>query len=79
MTPAPAEGFVERNRLWSRLGAAVASLPEGPPTPVAVVDLDAFDANAADLVRRAGGKPVRVASNAARCLGSTAISGYTSR
>lgn len=35
--------------------------------PVAVVDLAAFDANAADLVRRAGGKPVRVASKSLRC------------
>ena len=31
-----------------------------------VVDLDAFDANAADLARRAGGKPVRVASKSLR-------------
>jgi D-serine deaminase-like pyridoxal phosphate-dependent protein len=35
--------------------------------PFAVVDVDAFDANAADLVRRAGGKPVRVASTSVRC------------
>jgi D-serine deaminase-like pyridoxal phosphate-dependent protein len=35
--------------------------------PVGVVDLDAFDANAADLVRRAGGKPIRVASKSLRC------------
>src|SRR3954454_21945397 len=35
--------------------------------PVAVVDLAAFDANAADLVRRAVGKPVRVASKSVRC------------
>ncbi|WP_031074081.1 alanine racemase [Streptomyces sp. NRRL WC-3742] len=35
--------------------------------PVAVVDLAAFDANAADLVRRAGGKPIRVASKSLRC------------
>ncbi|MFJ9948981.1 amino acid deaminase/aldolase [Kitasatospora sp. NPDC091207] len=35
--------------------------------PVAVVDLAAFDANAADLVRRAGGKPIRVASKSVRC------------
>jgi D-serine deaminase-like pyridoxal phosphate-dependent protein len=31
-----------------------------------VVDLDAFDANAADLVRRAGGTPIRVASKSLR-------------
>ncbi|PJE95203.1 alanine racemase [Streptomyces carminius] len=35
--------------------------------PLAVVDLAAFDANATDLVRRAGGKPVRVASKSVRC------------
>ncbi|MFE0737142.1 amino acid deaminase/aldolase [Streptomyces sp. NPDC058855] len=35
--------------------------------PVAIVDLEAFDANAEDLVRRAGGKPVRVASKSVRC------------
>ncbi|MEU1320356.1 amino acid deaminase/aldolase [Streptomyces tibetensis] len=35
--------------------------------PLAIVDLEAFDANAADLVRRAGGKPVRVASKSVRC------------
>jgi D-serine deaminase-like pyridoxal phosphate-dependent protein len=58
--------FVDRNRLWSRLDAALRTLPEPPSTPVAVVDLDAFDANADDLVRRAGGKPVRVASKSLR-------------
>ena len=31
-----------------------------------VVDLDAFDANADDLVRRAGGTPIRVASKSVR-------------
>ncbi|AOT58045.1 amino acid deaminase/aldolase [Streptomyces rubrolavendulae] len=35
--------------------------------PLALVDLDAFDANAEDLLRRAGGKPVRVASKSLRC------------
>jgi D-serine deaminase-like pyridoxal phosphate-dependent protein len=58
--------FVDRNRLWSRLNAAVDALPEPPSTPIAVVDLDVFDANADDLVRRAGGKPVRVASTSVR-------------
>lgn len=57
---------VERNRLWARLGEAVAAHPEPLPTPLMVVDLDAFDANAADLVRRAAGKPVRVASKSVR-------------
>ncbi|MGA4843036.1 amino acid deaminase/aldolase [Streptomyces sp. G45] len=35
--------------------------------PLALVDLAAFDANAADLTRRAGGKPIRVASKSVRC------------
>ena len=58
--------FVERNRLWSRLNTAVANHPEHLATPIAVVDLDAFDANAADLARRAAGKPIRVASKSLR-------------
>ncbi len=32
-----------------------------------MVDLDAFDVNAADLLRRAGGKPVRLATKSVRC------------
>ncbi|MFB8033983.1 amino acid deaminase/aldolase [Streptomyces sp. NPDC056004] len=35
--------------------------------PIAIVDLDAFDSNADDLVRRAAGKPIRVASKSVRC------------
>ena len=35
--------------------------------PFAAVDLDAFDANAADLLRRAGGKNVRLATKSVRC------------
>ena len=58
--------FVDRNRLWSRLGGAVAAHPEPLPTPLMVVDLDAFDANADDLARRAAGTPVRVASKSLR-------------
>ena len=34
--------------------------------PFAVIDLDAFDANAADLLRRAGGVPLRLASKSLR-------------
>jgi D-serine deaminase-like pyridoxal phosphate-dependent protein len=57
---------VDRNKLWSRLGDAVAKEGAPLPTPVFVVDLDAFDANADDLVRRAGGLPIRVASKSLR-------------
>jgi D-serine deaminase-like pyridoxal phosphate-dependent protein len=57
---------VERNRLWARLNDAVAGHEEALATPLMVVDLDAFDANADDLVRRAGGVPIRVASKSVR-------------
>ena len=45
---------------WARATA-------GLPAPLVAVDLDAFDTNADDLVRRAGGLPVRVASKSVRC------------
>jgi D-serine deaminase-like pyridoxal phosphate-dependent protein len=35
--------------------------------PLALVDLDAFDRNAADLTRRAGSLPIRVATKSLRC------------
>jgi D-serine deaminase-like pyridoxal phosphate-dependent protein len=37
--------------------------------PFAIVDLDAFDHNASDLVRRAAGRPIRVASKSVRVRG----------
>ncbi|WP_018655832.1 amino acid deaminase/aldolase [Actinomadura flavalba] len=49
--------------LRERYDAATATLE----APFAVVDLAAFRANAADLVRRAAGKPIRVASKSVRC------------
>lgn len=52
-----------RGETRARLERATASLDP----PFAVVDLDAYDANAADLARRALGKPVRVASKSLRC------------
>lgn len=58
--------FVARNRLAARLAGAVDAWPTPLGTPIAVVDLDAFDANAADLARRAGGTPIRVASKSLR-------------
>ncbi|MGH3515945.1 MAG: amino acid deaminase/aldolase [Haloechinothrix sp.] len=36
-------------------------------TPLAIVDLDVFDANADQLVRRAAGRPIRLASKSIRC------------
>jgi D-serine deaminase-like pyridoxal phosphate-dependent protein len=49
--------------LRGRLERATAHLE----TPVAVVDLAAFDRNAAALSSRSGGKPIRVASKSVRC------------
>ncbi|MFD0688356.1 amino acid deaminase/aldolase [Actinomadura fibrosa] len=49
--------------LRDRYDAATAGLE----APFAVVDMTAFRANAAGLVRRAAGKPVRVASKSVRC------------
>jgi D-serine deaminase-like pyridoxal phosphate-dependent protein len=51
------------NDLRSRLDAATALLDP----PFAVVDLDALRSNATDLVRRAAGTPIRVASKSVRC------------
>jgi D-serine deaminase-like pyridoxal phosphate-dependent protein len=47
----------------TRLNRATAHLDP----PFAVLDLDALRANAADLVRRAAGKPIRLASKSVRC------------
>jgi D-serine deaminase-like pyridoxal phosphate-dependent protein len=47
----------------TRLDTATAAIDP----PFAVVDLDAFEANANALVRLAAGKPIRVASKSVRC------------
>ena len=59
------ESDAARHQLARRLNLAVSAMDD-PATPMTVVDLDAFDANAADLTRRAAGKPVRVASKSLR-------------
>ncbi len=48
---------------WHALDAATAELDP----PFGVLDLTAFGSNAHDLVRRAGGRPIRVASKSVRC------------
>ena len=55
--------IAERRLLRERLDRATAHLE----TPLAVVDLAAFDANAAALSERSSGKPIRVASKSVRC------------
>ncbi|MGY1805532.1 amino acid deaminase/aldolase [Blastococcus sp. SYSU D00922] len=62
MTSAASSSPDDAARALERLDRATASLDP----PFAVVDLDALDANAGDLLRRAGGKPVRVASKSVR-------------
>lgn len=59
MSPYTADAYGSR----ARYDRATAHLD----APLAVVDLQAFDANAADLVRRSKGKPIRVASKSVRC------------
>jgi D-serine deaminase-like pyridoxal phosphate-dependent protein len=60
-----AHATAARHHLARRLTDAVAGL-EDPATPLVLVDLDAFDANADDLARRASGTPIRVASKSLR-------------
>lgn len=48
--------------LGARLDAATGHLPG----PLAVIDLDALEANATDLISRAGGTAVRLASKSVR-------------
>ena len=48
---------------FAALHAATAELDP----PLVVLDLDAMNANVADLVRRAAGRPIRVASKSVRC------------
>jgi D-serine deaminase-like pyridoxal phosphate-dependent protein len=55
--------LTDRIALRQRLDKATDHLE----TPVAVVDLAAFDGNADELTRRAAGKPIRVASKSVRC------------
>lgn len=59
--------------------APLAEATEGLTTPYAVIDLDAFDANAADMTERARGLPIRIASKSLRCrtLIDRALAGVT--
>lgn len=63
MTGGAADFTGDRTADRARYDRATAHLD----APLALVDLTAFDANADDLTRRAGGKPVRVASKSVRC------------
>jgi D-serine deaminase-like pyridoxal phosphate-dependent protein len=65
LPPPVPEPEPQTERARARLDDATADLDP----PLAVLDLDALDANADDLVRRAAGKPVRVASKSVRNRG----------
>lgn len=62
--PAPRPGATPAD-FWPRLRAATAHLDP----PLGVIDRGALAFNAADLVRRAGGVPIRVASKSIRVRG----------
>ncbi len=64
-TPDAAPADLSPEGRLARYEAAFADLD----APFAFVDLDAFWANAADMARRAAGKPIRVASKSVRCRG----------
>lgn len=61
-TPAVAPEWEDPARYWPRLSAATGHLP----APVAVIDREALRFNAMDLLVRAGGLPIRVASKSVR-------------
>lgn len=53
-------------RLSPPVAARLSAVTAGLTAPLAVVDLDAFDANAATLVSLAGGRPIRLATKSLR-------------
>jgi D-serine deaminase-like pyridoxal phosphate-dependent protein len=59
--------FQSEARQDNEVPGDLSSATEHLDPPLAAVDLDAFDHNAADLLRRAGGVPVRLASKSVRC------------
>lgn len=58
--PAAGDGPSDAADRWERVTSRL-------DPPFAAVDLDAFDANARDLVRRANGVPIRVVTKSLRC------------
>ncbi len=79
--PRPAARPAARSRAMSRY-ASLARATEHLEPPYAVVDLDALDANAREMARRAAGTPIRLASKSVRCrsiqrrvLGTTGFRG----
>ncbi len=63
MSAPAAPALVPAASAYERLERATAELT----APFALVDLDALEDNARDMERRAGGKPIRLASKSVRC------------
>jgi D-serine deaminase-like pyridoxal phosphate-dependent protein len=64
-SPSPSARPLTPAQAYERLERATAALQ----APFALIDIDAMNANARDLVRRAGRKPIRLASKSLRCRG----------
>src|SRR5438309_9114616 len=62
-TVAPTQAPPAPSGDYERFERALASVE----APFALVDLDAFWSNGDDMLRRAGGKPIRIASKSVRC------------
>ena len=66
-TPAQASAAVAPRPPFEMYTAALRRMQNDlPPAPVALLDITSFRANAADMVRRAAGTPIRVASKSLR-------------
>jgi len=63
--PAPAIPLSDGARLPAALGARLAAT-DSLPAPVLAVDVEAFDANARELLARADGRPLRLATKSVR-------------
>jgi D-serine deaminase-like pyridoxal phosphate-dependent protein len=61
----PPARLLTPEQAYERLERATAGLQ----APFALIDVDAMNTNARDLVRRAAGKPIRLASKSLRCRG----------
>ncbi|HJU96716.1 MAG TPA: alanine racemase [Jiangellaceae bacterium] len=66
-TPTPDVAAARAHASGAELRHRLDTATKGYEPPLAVVEMDAWDANAADLVRRATGVPIRVATKSVRC------------
>ncbi len=62
LVPSDSRPWTDPEHYWSSLSAATADLE----TPLGAISLEALSSNAHDMLRRANGKPIRVASKSVR-------------